>query len=123
MPHHLQQSFIKPSQKTGSPVKHKVETFQSVFQKTVAVSESIKVSKHAEMRLNERGINITPETWKQIQEKVNEASHKGICDSLVVTENAALVVSVKNNTVITAMDREEAQSQLFTNINGAILMN
>ena len=47
----------------------------------------------------------------------------GIKESLVLLNNAALIVSAKNNTVITAMDREEAIDQIFTNINGTIIMN
>ncbi|KHF30907.1 hypothetical protein LR68_00397 [Anoxybacillus sp. BCO1] len=43
-------------------------------------------------------------------------------DSLVITDEAALIVSAVNQTVITAMHREEAQTQLFTNINGAIII-
>ncbi|HET7657976.1 MAG TPA: flagellar protein, partial [Bacillales bacterium] len=55
--------------------------------------------------------------------KVLQARQKGITDSLVVTKNAALVVSAKNNTVVTAMDRKEASTHIFTNINGTILMD
>ena len=47
----------------------------------------------------------------------------GVTDSLVLTKEAALVVSAKNNTVITAMGRDEASSQIFTNINGTILID
>ena len=47
----------------------------------------------------------------------------GVKESLVLVDDAALIVSAKNNTVITAMNRAEATAQIFTNINGTILMD
>lgn len=47
----------------------------------------------------------------------------GVKESLVLLNDAALIVSAKNNTVITAMNRKEATEQIFTNINGTIIMN
>jgi flagellar operon protein len=83
----------------------------------------LKVSKHAQHRMNTRGIEISGEKWLAIQEKVKEAKQKGVKDSLVITNNAALVVSAQNNTVVTVLNRDEAQSQIFTNINGTILID
>lgn len=37
-------------------------------------------------------------------------------------DQAALIVSAKNGTVITAMERDEAKEQLFTNIDGTIVL-
>ena len=61
--------------------------------------------------------------WQQISEKVIEAKKLGVKESLVLLDDAALIVSAKNQTVITAMDRNEATSQIFTNINGTIVMD
>jgi flagellar operon protein len=93
---------------------------QSVLQPN---TETLTVSKHAKHRLEQRGIQIDEAKWKQIGEKVNEAKTMGVKDSLVLLDEAALIVSAKNNTVITAMNREEATSQIFTNINGTIVMD
>ena len=109
-----QQQVKKPIGQTGSSFKELLGTIQD--------ETSLKISKHAEKRLNERNIKIDQELWNKIEQKVNEAKGKGVSDSLVVTEQAALIVSAKNNTVITAMDRQEASSQIFTNINGTILI-
>lgn len=83
----------------------------------------LKISKHAEARLNEREIHISNEDWISINEKVKEARQKGVTDSLILIKNAALIVSTKNNTVVTAMDINDAKSQIFTNINGTIIMD
>ncbi|PIC97175.1 flagellar protein [Sporosarcina sp. P26b] len=85
--------------------------------------EKLKISKHANDRLQERGIQMTDSEWAHISQKVDEAKRKGIRDSLVLTDQAALIVSAKNSTVITAMNRMEAKDQLFTNIDGTILLS
>ncbi|MFA9558080.1 TIGR02530 family flagellar biosynthesis protein [Evansella sp. AB-rgal1] len=122
-PYHLQKPFIKtlPKKQTlHSPMTN--GTFQAILDGSMKGNE-LKLSKHAEKRLHDRGITISPEVWNKINVKVIEAQKKGVDDSLVLTNNAALVVNAKNKTVITAMDRNEAQAQLFTNISGAILID
>lgn len=86
-------------------------------------AQTVKVSKHAKERLQERNITINDNEWQVITNKMIEAKSKGITDSLVVTNKAALLVSTKNHTVVTAMNREEAKDKIFTNINGTILIN
>lgn len=93
------------------------------FKETLAQATGLKISKHAQKRLDERNISIDQQRWAQINAKVAEAKNKGISDSLVVMDEAALIVNAKNNTVITAMNRSEASSQIFTNINGTILLD
>jgi len=85
--------------------------------------QSLKISKHASQRLTERNIHINAQQWELIEEKLYEAKQKGITDSLVVMDHAALLVNATNNTVVTAMDRQEATSRIFTNIDGTILIN
>src|SRR5690554_4498156 len=124
MPHHLHQPLRKPispkqkAQPTSSPL-----SFQSMLEKAIDKKEELKISKHAEKRMMDREIHISPELWETIHSKILEAKEKGINDSLVLTSDAAFVVSAKNETVITAMDRKEAGAQVFTNINGAILID
>ncbi|MBO8155233.1 MAG: flagellar protein [Bacillaceae bacterium] len=123
MDHRIHQVQNHPLMIPGKQVQRKSKTgpsFQSFLEEA---TKSLKVSKHAQKRMNERDIQISQSTWMHIQEKVQEAKSKGVTDSVVILNDAALVVSAKNNTVITAMDRKEAQEQIFTNINGTILLN
>lgn len=107
---------------TRKKVQH-TETSQISFKEALEKETSLVISKHAQKRLDERNISIQDSKWKEIQMKISEAKTKGIRDSLVVTNNAALIVNVPNNTVITAMNRDEASSQIFTNINGTIILD
>lgn len=96
-------------------------SFKDLLTSELGLKE-LKVSKHATERLQERNIHIDKHQWQVIESKMAEAKQKGITDSLVVLDNAALLISTKNNTVVTAMDRKEATSRIFTNINGTILI-
>lgn len=113
----------KPSVRPKAPDKQ-TKAFKDILnQHLVNNSSLLKISKHAEKRLQERGIIINPDRWSMISEKVSEAKTKGVQESLVIVKEAALLVSAKNNIVITALDRNEAKSQIFTNINGTIVID
>lgn len=106
------------------PLPKKTSQKQSInFNDVLKEAQTVKVSKHASERLNERNIKINDEQWEKITKKMNEAKHKGVTDSLVVMNHATLLVSTQNNTVVTAMNKEEASERIFTNINGTILIN
>ncbi len=98
-------------------------TFADELQKAVKSNSELQISKHAKLRMEQRGINIGDQTWKAIQLKLDEAKKKGVNESLVLLKDAALIVSAKNQTVITAMNKEEANAQIFTNIDGTILID
>ncbi|MEJ9231119.1 flagellar protein [Peribacillus butanolivorans] len=97
--------------------------FQQHFQEAISTNEKLTISKHAQMRMDQRKIAIEQQTWDKIADKANEAKKMGVTESLIIIDNAALVISTKNNKVITVVDREEASSQIFTNINGTILID
>ncbi|MFJ7638588.1 TIGR02530 family flagellar biosynthesis protein [Peribacillus sp. NPDC097225] len=110
---------------TKVPLKEKKtiqQGFQQHFETAVESDSKITLSKHAKWRMDQRKIEINSQTWDQIADKAKEAKKKGVTESLVITSNVALVISTKNNRVITVMDREEASSQIFTNINGTIIL-
>ncbi|WP_442599504.1 TIGR02530 family flagellar biosynthesis protein [Neobacillus sp. D3-1R] len=98
-------------------------SFSHHLQNAITVQPKLTVSKHAKERLIQRGIDIDSKRWGLIENKVAEAKKMGVKDSLVLLKDAALIVSAKNNTVITAMARDEAATQIFTNINGTIIID
>jgi flagellar operon protein len=102
-------------------VEISTHSFKDQFRSEIQKAE-LKISKHAKERMNERDIQIKDSEWSQLQEKVVEARKKGVNDSLVLMKDVALIVSAKNNTIVTAMNRDETKSQIFTNINGTIVI-
>jgi flagellar operon protein len=83
---------------------------------------TVRFSKHAAERLESRNISLSDEQSERLENGVKKASDKGIRESLVLVDSLAFIVNVPNKTVVTAMDQTETQSNIFTNIDGAVIM-
>lgn len=83
---------------------------------------SLKFSKHALGRLNDRNIELNQNQLERLEDGARKAEEKGIRDSLVIVDRLAFIVNVPNQTVVTAMDSTETNENIFTNINGAVIM-
>lgn len=86
------------------------------------IREGIKFSNHAVDRMRTRGITFSPEDLSRLSEAVGRAAAKGSKDSLILMNDSALIVSVKNNTVVTVMDKNALKENVFTNIDSTIVM-
>ena len=89
---------------------------------TTAESQELRFSKHAQGRLNDRRINLSDEQNERLESGVLKASEKGIRESLVILDSLAFIVNVPSKTVVTAMDQSESESNIFTNIDGAVIV-
>ena len=83
--------------------------------------QGVKFSKHAVDRMNSRGISFSPNQMQRLEQAVSQVEAKGGKDSLVMIDNTALVVSVKNDTVVTVVDKEQLKNNVFTNIDSAVI--
>ncbi|NLW57129.1 MAG: flagellar protein [Firmicutes bacterium] len=114
---------VRPSvskQRTTAPQREAVANFQEILSEKLAAE--LKISAHAQKRMAERGINLSPREIEGIKEAVAKAQTKGCRDSLVVLDRVALVVSVENKTVITAVDAGKLKDNVFTNIDSAVFV-
>lgn len=95
--------------------------FSEILKDKQAVSdnEELKFSKHANERLASRNIDLTDEQYRRLENGTKKAYAKGINESLVMVDNLAFIVNIKNNTVITAVN--EGEERVFTNIDGAVI--
>ena len=78
-------------------------------------------SRHALDRLQQRGIDVGPQTLQRLSSGIAQAAAKGSRDSVVFVDGTAFVASVKNNTVITAVGSEHMREHVFTNIDSAVI--
>jgi len=85
-------------------------------------AEALKFSNHAVERMQSRGIRFTPEDMTRLNDAVSRAAAKGSKDSLILMKDSALIVSVKNKTVVTVMDKAALKENVFTNIDSTIVM-
>lgn len=103
----------------GSPDVKKT-TFGQVLEKKL--QGELKFSQHAQQRLNSRNIELGEAELARLENAVDKAREKGARDSLILMDNLALVVSIKNNTVITAVDEQSLRENVFTNIDSAVIV-
>lgn len=83
---------------------------------------NLRFSKHALSRLNDRNIELDSLQLERLQAGADKAGEKGIRDSLVIMDQLAFIVNVPNRTVVTAMDSTATDENIFTNINGAVIV-
>lgn len=99
----------------------KGQSFAEILeQKKIAERGELKFSKHASERLVSRNIDLSEEQKARLNQAVKAAEAKGIKESLVMMDNLAFIVNVKNNTVITAVAGGE--EKIFSNIDGAVVV-
>jgi flagellar operon protein len=95
--------------------------FDAVLREKLADSTGVKFSAHAMRRLDSRNIQITSAERTIIEQGVQKAADKGAKESLLLTDRFALVVSVRNRTVITVAHNDELNDGVFTNIDSAVI--
>jgi len=100
----------------AAPTTEKAADFESLLQ------SRLKVSGHAQTRLQSRNIDLDAQGWERVVQGVERAAQKGAKESLVMVDDVALVVSIKNRTVITAVDKDHLKENVFTNIDSAVIV-
>jgi len=109
-------------QKINNTQRPQGQSFEDVLAKVKSSKQEVKISKHAQLRLNQRNITLTEADMIKIDEAMEKASKKGIKDALILLDNKAFVANIKNKTIITAAANEQLKENVFTNIDGAVIV-
>ncbi|MHB0877394.1 MAG: TIGR02530 family flagellar biosynthesis protein [Anaerolineae bacterium] len=120
----LRPAGTTPASGTYSVRRPAVSAAQTSFEETLQSVQSdsaLKISKHAQTRLAERGLTLSSDEMQRLEGAVDKAAAKGSRDSLVLMDDLALVVSIRNRTVITAVDANSRKGNVFTNIDSVVL--
>ena len=110
-----------PSSQSSQGITKPNSSFANIFSKTLFENKEVTFSKHAESRLKTRGIDLTGEQIAKLNDAVNKAGEKNVKDSLIMMDDIAFVVNVKDKNVITALNKDEMKNNVFTNIDGAVI--
>ncbi len=104
--------------KTGE-TRQNLTSFDALFHQAIKVPEGdrIRISAHAQKRLDERHITLDTKLENSLKEAFSELEAKGAKDSLVLTRQGAFVVNVPSRTLVTAMGIEEMRDGIVTNID------
>jgi flagellar operon protein len=114
---------------SGQSVSAQTDSFESILSSKKSIEQlldnsksQIKFTKHAGERLDERDIKLTTEQMNRLEEGTQKASSKGIKETLILMDNMAFIVNTQSKTVITAMDQTNNNNNVYTNIDGAVII-
>lgn len=116
-----------------SPVDKSGPAFDSLLRDSIApkppgvpgagaAPEGLKFSAHALNRIKDRSISMGGDLMSRLEKAVDTAAQKGAKESLILSDDAAFIVSVKNKTVITVVDRHNMSGNVFTNIDSTVVI-
>ena len=99
-------------------------SFEDILRRRQSVdgNSALKFSKHASMRLQSRNIELSNEQKERLETATEKEEAKVMKESLVIVDSYSFIVNVKNKTVVTAMDQTESEENVYTNIDGAVII-
>lgn len=121
----MQNRFLNQNGQTAEKAGGDIASFQDILTKKTEHAQQngeVRFSKHAANRLADRKIELTKEQVERLNLGTARAEAKGINESLVIVDSLAFIVNVPNQTVITAMSQTETDQNVFTNIDGAVII-
>jgi len=98
------------------------KNFSEVLNQRIDNLHNLKFSAHATSRMNSRNIQPSESELLRLTNGVDKARENGSNSSLILVDEMAYVVSVKNQTVITALNKAAAQGNVFSNIDSVAIV-
>lgn len=106
----------KSTEKTGK------REFKEMFSRELAQSRQVNFSRHASQRLFSRGIELSEDLLNRVADAIDKAEQKGARETLIMTDETALVVATRNRTVVTVFDRDNLREGVITAIDSAVIL-
>lgn len=114
---------VDNSQKSNNKKAEKTSTsFKEILNNSLQEKKSIKISNHAQQRLQQRNIMLNETDMNVLKGAMDRAEKKGARESVLFYKDIALVTSIKNRTIITAVDSTGSEENIFTNIDSAVIV-
>ncbi len=117
---HAVGNFNSIENSVSTNVKTRTTNFNDILNNLQNKDRGYVLSKHAAERLKE--INFNDEDMKNIAEGFSMAEDKGSKNSVMIYKDVALIASIENRTLITAIEKERAESNVFTNIDSVVIL-
>ena len=119
----LQDRYLRQNKGAVPAINTDGKSFQEILESSQNRSAGeVKFSKHAAGRLADRNIELTSGQMERLQEGTQRAQQKGIKESLVIVDQLAFIVIIPNSTVVTATNQNDAVENVFTNIDGEVII-
>ncbi len=81
----------------------------------------VQFSRHAEKRLDRRDLNLDAARQERLNTAISSAAEKGARQSVVLLDDLAVVVNIRDRTVVTAMSTEGGRQRVFTNVDSVVI--
>lgn len=104
------------------PDTERTTSFDEILKSQIEKNSSLSFSKHAVSRVAERNIDLSAENIERLNEGVKIAEEKGLNDTLILIDQTAFIVNVKNNIVVTTVNGKDLKGNVFTNIDGTVII-
>ncbi len=105
----------------GRSQKLEIGEFKRTLDAELSSKTKLKFSNHALDRLAGRSVRLDDQTVDRLDKAVSVADKKGAAQSLVLLDELAFLISVKNKTVITAMETNRMKESVFTQIDSTVI--
>ncbi len=115
-------SQYEPAAKQDTASGSEQTSFQQVLKEQLARSTNLTFSKHAVSRIVERNMDLSDSSIARLNEGVRIAEEKGLNETLILIDRTAFIVNIKNGTVITTVNQNDSQGNVFTNIDGTVII-
>ena len=113
--------LVRPLERTDVPARPMATETGGGFRAALDGALGFKFSAHAEERLRSRGVSFDAGQLTRLGQGIDAAASKGSREALVLVDGVAMVIAVKNRTVVTAMPGENDGPSVFTNIDAAVI--
>jgi flagellar operon protein len=105
---------------TNSVSTGQTSSFKDILASKLNKESSFKISNHANERMKD--MNLSELDFKKLNEGINTAEEKGSKNSLIMYKDIAFITSIENRTVITAVDKDRAKENIYTNIDSVLFL-
>ncbi len=105
---------------SGSQATNRAQASGSSFADTLAKVEGLRFSNHAQKRLDDRAISLPEDGIQRLNEAVEKAKARGGKESLILMDDLAFIVNVKDRVVVTTMDAKQRGEGVFTQIDSVV---
>jgi len=84
-------------------------------------SNDVQFSNHAQKRMEVRDIALNDTGINRLTKAVEKAEKRGCRESLILMDDLAFIVNVKDRMIVTALDVEQKGEGVFTQIDSVVL--
>lgn len=110
----------KQSQQAYPPASG-AKSFAETLSEASRQTGEVRFSNHAQKRLETRSINLSDDGLARLAQAVDQASQRGGRESLVLMDDLAFIVNVRDRLVVTAVDLEKRGQGVFTQIDSVVI--